>query len=85
MPVPGDLDFSRLDTMSEDEQARFMAAFTQALANDDGGAVRAHLRAGRAVYYRDADYADGVIKELPGGERQLVHLVDGAEVLERQL
>ncbi|MGE4339219.1 MAG: hypothetical protein AB7E55_25075 [Pigmentiphaga sp.] len=85
MPASDDLDFSKLDTMTGEEEARFMDAFTQALTSDDGGAVQAHLRAGRAVYYRDADYADGVIKELPSGEHQLVHLVDGAEVLERQL
>jgi len=40
---------------------------------DDGEAARAHLAAGRAIYYGEHDTPAGlVVKEYPDGRRELV-------------
>lgn len=81
----GRLDFSALDMMNETEERRFMTAFTNALAADRGEAAKEHLAAGRAIYYGDDRYRDGVVKEYPDGRRQLVTFQDDVEVLLRDL
>lgn len=44
-----------------------------AARNDDGSIARAHLAAGFPIYYSEADTpADAIIKEYPGGRRELV-------------
>ncbi|NIJ07615.1 hypothetical protein FHS31_001211 [Sphingomonas vulcanisoli] len=44
-----------------------------ALRQDDGSVARAHLAAGRAIYYSEDDTPrDTVIKEHPDGRRELV-------------
>lgn len=50
-----------------------------------GEAARAHLAAGRAIYYGDDRYPDAVVKEYPDGRRQLVTFQDDTEVLLRDL
>lgn len=82
----GQLDFSKLETMSEAEERRFMAAFTNALAQDKGEEAHRHLAAGRAIYYGDDRYPDAVVKEYPDGRRQLVTFADDdTEVVVRDL
>lgn len=82
----GNLDFSRLDQMSEAEERRFMTAFTNALAQDKGEEAQRHLAAGRAIYYGDDRYPDEVVKEYPDGRRQLVTFTDDdTEVVVRDL
>lgn len=44
----------------------------QAVRFDDGLAAKAHLAAGRAIYYDDSQYPDQIVKEYPDGRRQLV-------------
>jgi hypothetical protein len=80
-----DLDFSKLDTMTEAEERRFMSAFTHALANDKGEEAGRHLAAGRAIYYCDDRFKDALVKEYPDGRRQLVTFKDDAEVFLRDL
>ncbi|MRR50426.1 MAG: hypothetical protein EG825_05855 [Rhodocyclaceae bacterium] len=46
--------------------------FDAALANDDGLAAKQHLAAGRAIYYGDERYPEGLVKEYPDGRKQLV-------------
>lgn len=46
--------------------------FESAITSDDGLAARQHLAAGRAIYYGDAQYPEGLAKKFPDGRRQLV-------------
>jgi len=43
-----------------------------AIANDDGMAAKQHLAAGRAIYYADDRYPEGLVKKYPDGRKQLV-------------
>ena len=78
-------DFSKLEGMSEAEERRFMAEFTAALASDKGEEAKRHLAAGRAIYYGDDRFKDGVVKEYPDGRRQLVTFRNDTEILIRDL
>ncbi|MEA4837652.1 MAG: hypothetical protein VB101_05155 [Rhodospirillaceae bacterium] len=80
-----DLDFSKLDTMSAAEERRFMAAFTREIEGDRGIEAERHLKAGRAIYYAEDRFPDGVVKEYPNGRRQLVTFEGNTEVLLRDL
>lgn len=77
---------SQLEFDTEADERRFMAAFTRALASDDGAEAKRHLAAGRAIYYGDDRYPDAVVKEFPDGRRQLVTFTDDdTEVVLRDL
>lgn len=78
-------DFSQLDAFNEAEDRRFAAAFTKALAGDTGEEAKRHLAAGRPIYYGDERYPDAVVKEYPGGRRQLVTFKNDTEVVLRDL
>jgi hypothetical protein len=39
---------------------------------DDGRAAKAHLAAGRAIYYEDHRFPGQTVREFPDGRRQLV-------------
>lgn len=41
---------------------------------DDELAAKAHLAAGRAIYYGDPQYPEQIVKEYPDGRRQLVNI-----------
>lgn len=85
MSNPNDLDFSKLDAMTEEAEARFMEAFTRAIESDAGEEAARHLAAGRAIYYCDDRYPDALVKEYPGGRRQLVTFEGDAEVFLQDL
>jgi len=76
------VDFEK---MSEAEDRRFAAAFTRAVASDQGDEAKRHLAAGRSIYYIDDRYPDAIVKEHPDGRRQLVALQDDREVVLRDL
>ncbi|SBV91272.1 conserved hypothetical protein [uncultured Alphaproteobacteria bacterium] len=80
-----DLDFSKLGTMSDAEECRFMAAFTREIEADRGEEAERRLAAGRAIYYADDRYRDALVKELPDGSRQLVTFEGDTEVFIRNL
>lgn len=80
-----DLDFSKLDSMSPEEERRFFAAFTRLLASDKGEEAKRHLAAGRPIYYNDDRHKDAVVKEYPDGRRELVTFDGDAEVILRKL
>jgi hypothetical protein len=42
------------------------------IINDDGAAAKAHLAAGRAIYYGDEKYPGEIVREWPDGRRELV-------------
>jgi hypothetical protein len=61
-------------------------ALERALAQEDGRAAEAHLAAGRTIYYGDPDYPGLLVKEFPGGRRQLIKVArGGAETLVREM
>lgn len=80
-----DLDFSKLDTMADTEERRFMATFTRALDADQGEEAKRHLAAGRPIYCGDARFKDAVVKKYPDGRRELVRFKDGEEIFVRAL
>ncbi len=51
-----------------------------ALSNDDGLAAKQHLAAGRAIYYADDLYPEGLVKKYPDGRKQLVSAVGEGKV-----
>ncbi|MBS9435037.1 hypothetical protein [Photorhabdus hainanensis] len=74
------LELQNLDEMSPAQERAFMAIFDAQLANDDGSEARAHLNAGEPIYYAEFDTPAGmVIKEYPGGRRELVSFMSGTE------
>jgi hypothetical protein len=46
----------------------------RAVQFDDGLAAKAHLAAGRAIYYGDPRFPGQIVKEYPDGRRQLVDI-----------
>ncbi|MHB1765859.1 MAG: hypothetical protein ACYCS1_10110 [Gammaproteobacteria bacterium] len=54
--------------------------FERSLAIEDGRAAQQHLTAGRAIYYGDACYPDGLIKKYPDGRKQLVSVNHRGEI-----
>lgn len=80
-----ELDFSKLETMSDVEERRFMAAFTRELEADRGEEAQRRLDAGRAIYYADDRHRDALVKEFPDGSRQLVTFEGDTEIFIRNL
>ena len=55
------------------------------ICRDDGSAARAHLAAGRPIYYREHNTEHGMcVKEYPDGSRELVHFDETGEVVDRR-
>lgn len=49
---------------------------------DTGEAARAHLEAGRSIYYSEDDTPEGLlIKKLPNGHRELVRFAPSGDVV----
>ena len=64
-----------IGSMSESEEQAFVAELESDFMHDDDSAARAHLAAGREIYYRKPDTPAGhVIREYPGGRRELVRV-----------
>lgn len=75
-----EMKIENLEAMTDVEERVFWRMFDVQLGRDDGAAARAHLRAGRPVYYREDTTPGGlVIKEFPDGRRELVRFVNGVE------
>lgn len=63
----------QLGRIPVEQEARLLKDIDNAFSFDEGTAVRAHLAAGRPIYYREADTPAGhVIRKNPDGSRQLV-------------
>jgi hypothetical protein len=67
-----DLPVEKLSSIMPEQERQFWEQFERALDSDTGEAARAHLAAGRPIYYGDPAYPDHVVKEYPDGRRQLV-------------
>ena len=51
-----------------------MIPVIEAIQKHQPEAAKAHLVAGRAIYYGDPRYPGQIVKEYPDGRRQLVHI-----------
>ncbi len=76
-----------LSKMTPKQEKQFFDQFERDLDNDPGEAAKAHLAAGRPIYYEDPEYPEQIIKEYPEGHRQLVDfdMTTGEEILIREL
>lgn len=71
------LKFDQLENMNQLEAKTFYTVLESVLANDDGAAAKAHLAAGRPIYYCEDRYPDAMVRKWPDGRRELVN-VDAA-------
>ncbi len=77
----------QLGQVPPDQEASLLSAVDAAFSCDEGTAVRAHLAAGRAIYFREENTPAGhVVRKSPDGSRVLVKFTDdGAEVVVAEL
>lgn len=73
--------------MTPEQERQFWEQFERDLDSDTGEAAKAHLAAGRPIYYGDPAYPGAVVKQYPDGRRQLVRFErpSGTEVVIREL
>jgi len=72
--------------MTEAELAEFDRDLVAALEAGDDSAARASLASGIPIYYAEESSPDSeIIKEYPDGRKELITVVDGAEVFLRLL
>lgn len=55
-------------------EALLSPAFARELAHDDAAAARSHLDAGRAIYYADPSLGGAIIRQHPGGHREIIQV-----------
>lgn len=61
-------------------------ALETGVLHDDGAAARAHLAAGRPIYYSEDDTPAGLlVKQHPDGRRELVRFHEAGDVVIREL
>jgi hypothetical protein len=71
--------WTSLDARDAASQERFSAAVARLARSAVSAAVKAHKKAGRAIYYRDA--RGRLIEELANGRRRVVHANGAAKRL----
>ena len=69
-----DSPLENLSQMTPEQEAQFWEQFERELDSDTGEAAKAHLAAGRLIYYMDPAYPDQIVKEYPDGRRELVQV-----------
>ena len=69
-----DSPLENLSQMTPEQEAQFWEQFECELDSDTGEAAKAHLAAGRPIYYMDPAYPDQIVKEYPDGRRELVQV-----------
>jgi hypothetical protein len=67
-----DLRVEHLVNMTPEQERQFWEQFERDVDSDTGEAAKAHLAAGRPIYYGDPAYPGVVVKQYPDGRRQLV-------------
>ena len=67
-----DLPVEHLSQMTPEQERLFWEKFESDLDVDTGETARAHLAAGRPIYYTDPAYPRQVVQQYPDGHRQLV-------------
>ena len=82
-----DLRVEHLSKMTPEQERKFWEQFERDLDSDTGEAAKAHLAAGRPIYYGDSAYPGAVVKQYPDGRRQLVRFErpSGTEVVIKDL
>lgn len=72
----------KLGQVPPDQEAPLLAAVDAAFSCDEGTAQRAHLAAGRSIYYREKYTPAGhVVRKSPDGSRALVKFTDDGDEL----
>jgi len=76
-----------LSNMTNEQEERFFSEFEHQLTQDTGEAAKAHLAAGRPIYYEAPKYPKQLVKEYPEGRRQIVEfdMTTGEEIVIREL
>lgn len=69
-----DLPVDHLARMTPEQERRFWEQFEAKLDSDTGEAARAHLAAGRPIYYMDEAYPQQIVKQYHDGRRELVNV-----------
>jgi hypothetical protein len=67
-----DLRVEPLANITPEQERQFWEQFERDVDSDTGEAAKAHLVAGRPIYYGDPAYPGAVVKQYPDGCRQLV-------------
>jgi hypothetical protein len=82
-----DSPIEKLSKMTSEQDHQFWEQFARDLDSDTGEAAKAHLKAGRPIYYEDPAHPDQVVKQYPDGRRQLVRFKrpSGEEVVLKDL
>ena len=82
-----ELRVEHLSKMTPEQERQFWEQFERNLDSDTGEAAKAHLAAGRPIYYGDPAYPGAVVKQYPDGHRQLVRFErpSGTEVVIKDL
>lgn len=69
------------DAAEPDLNERLWGELLAGVQVDTGEAARAHLEAGRSIYYSEDDTPEGLlIKKLPDGHRELVRFDPSGDV-----
>ncbi len=68
------LKIDNLSNMTPEQEKQFFDEFERQLDSDTGEAAKAHLAAGRPIYYEDPEYPGDLVKEYPNGKRELVSI-----------
>jgi hypothetical protein len=69
------------EELDERAERKFALLFERELRHDDGAAAKAHLRAGRPVYYIDWRFDDEIVRRWPSGQCELVTLDDVGQII----
>ena len=82
-----ELRMEYLSKMTPERGRQFWEQCEHELDSDTGEAAKAHLAAGRPIYYGDPAYPGAVVKQYPDGRRQLVRFEwpSGTETVIRDL
>ena len=67
-----DLCVEHLSKMTPEQARPLWEPFETAVDSDTGEAAKAHLAAGRPIYYGDPAYPGAVVKQYPDSRRQAV-------------
>lgn len=67
-----DLPVDNVSQMTPEQAHQFWEQFENELDGDTGEAAKAHLAAGRPIYYMDDAHPGQIVRLYPDGRRELV-------------
>ena len=69
-----DLPVDHVSQMTPEQEHQFWEQFENELDGDSGEAAKAHLAAGRPIYYMDDAYPGQIVRQYADGRRELVNV-----------